>query len=152
MPYQSPTWSLKSHVWLSSSGNNCHAVYRSLSSGASVHECTMGIFFTSSHFISQFPPTRFPLITAIRMCHLPPVHHLGMAFLAWLKVKIQQIIQYQKHPCRKTIVELFNISTITPWFVKVLRFFIYCREHWSDFAEFVFSTIVFFLCQVLTCL
>ena len=25
-------------------------------------------FFTSSHFISQFPPTRFPLITAIRMC------------------------------------------------------------------------------------
>ena len=27
-------------------------------------------FFTSSHFISQFPPTRFPLITAIRMCHL----------------------------------------------------------------------------------
>ena len=39
-------------------------------------------FFSSSHFISQFPPTRFPLITAIRMCHLLPVHHLGMAFLA----------------------------------------------------------------------
>ena len=32
-------------------------------------------FFTSSHFISQFPPTRFPLITAIRMCHFLPVHH-----------------------------------------------------------------------------
>ena len=28
--------SLELHVWLSSSGNNCHAVYRSLSSGASV--------------------------------------------------------------------------------------------------------------------
>ena len=39
-------------------------------------------FFRSSHFISQFPPTRFPLITAIRMCHFLPVHHLGMAFLA----------------------------------------------------------------------
>ena len=39
-------------------------------------------FFTSSHFISQFPPTRFPLMTAIRMCHLLPVHLLGMAFLA----------------------------------------------------------------------
>ena len=38
-------------------------------------------FFSSSHFISQFPPTRFPFITAIRMCHLLPVHHLGMAFL-----------------------------------------------------------------------
>ena len=33
------------------------------------------VFFTSSHFISQFPPTRFPLITAIRMCHFLPVHH-----------------------------------------------------------------------------
>ena len=72
MPTQSPTRSLKSYVWSSSSGNNCHAVHRSLSSGASVYECTMGIFFSSSHFISQFPPTRFPLITAIRMCHLLP--------------------------------------------------------------------------------
>ena len=36
-------------------------------------------FFSSSHFISQFPPAWFPLITAIRMCHLFPVHHLGMA-------------------------------------------------------------------------
>ena len=42
-------------------------------------------FFSSSHFISQFPSTRFPLITAIRMCHLLPLHHLGMAFLAGSK-------------------------------------------------------------------
>ena len=63
-------------VWSSSSGNNCHAVQRSLSSGASVYESIMGFFFTSSHFISQFPSTRFPLITAIRMCHFLPVHHL----------------------------------------------------------------------------
>ena len=88
---RSPTRSLKSHVWSSSSGNNCHAVHRSFSSGASVYECTMGIFFSSSHFISQFPPTRFPLITAIRMCHILPVHHLGMAFLAGSKAKIQQL-------------------------------------------------------------
>ena len=47
-------------------------------------------FFTSSHFISQFPPMQFPLITAIRMCHLLLVHHLGMAFLARSKAKIQQ--------------------------------------------------------------
>ena len=44
-PTQSPTRSLKSHVWSSSSGNNCHAVHRSLFSGVSVYECTMGIFF-----------------------------------------------------------------------------------------------------------
>ena len=37
-------------------------------------------FFSSSHFISQFPPTRFPLITAIRMCHFLPVHHLEWHF------------------------------------------------------------------------
>ena len=42
-------------------------------------------FFSSSHFISQFPPTRFPLITAIRMSHLLLVLHLGMAFLAGSK-------------------------------------------------------------------
>ena len=44
-PTRLPTRSLKSHVWSSSSGNNCHAVHRSLSSGASVYECTMGIFY-----------------------------------------------------------------------------------------------------------
>ena len=49
-------------------------------------------FFTSSYFISQFPPTRFPFITAIRMCHFLPVHHLGMAFLAGSKVKIQHYL------------------------------------------------------------
>ena len=44
-PTLSPTRSLEWHDWSSSSGNNCHAVHRSLSSGASVYECTMGIFF-----------------------------------------------------------------------------------------------------------
>ena len=33
-PTWSPTRSLKSYVWSSSSGNNCHAVQRSISSGA----------------------------------------------------------------------------------------------------------------------
>ena len=51
-PTQSPTQSLEWHVWSSSSGNNWHAVQRSLSSGVSVYECTMG-FFTLSHFVSQ---------------------------------------------------------------------------------------------------
>ena len=37
-----PTQSLEWHVWSSSSGNNCHAVHRSLSSGALVYECIMG--------------------------------------------------------------------------------------------------------------
>ena len=78
-PTQLPTRSLKAHVWSSSSGNNWHAVHRSLSSGASVYECTMGIF-SLSHFVSQFPPMQFPLITTIRMCHFLPVHHLEQHF------------------------------------------------------------------------
>ena len=57
---QSPTRFLESHVWSSLSGNNCHAVHRSLSSGASVYEWTMGIFYLvpfhqpiSAHAISS---------------------------------------------------------------------------------------------------
>ena len=46
------TPSLEWHVWSSSSGNNCHAVQRSLSSGASVYEVSWA-FFTLSHFVSQ---------------------------------------------------------------------------------------------------
>ena len=36
--------SLEWHVWLSSSGNNCHAVHRSLSFGASIYDCTAGFY------------------------------------------------------------------------------------------------------------
>ena len=57
---QSPTRFLESHVGSSSSGNNCHAVHRSLPSGASVYEFTIGIFYPvpfhqliSSHAISS---------------------------------------------------------------------------------------------------
>ena len=44
-----PTQSLEWHVWSSSSRNNCHAVHRSLSSGASLWSGT----FTLSHIISR---------------------------------------------------------------------------------------------------
>ena len=78
--------SLEWPVWSSSSGNNCHAVQRSLPSGASVYKSIMGFFFTSSHFISQFPPTRFPLITAIRTCRFLPVRHREWHFWPGQKV------------------------------------------------------------------
>ena len=45
-------------------------------------------FFSSSHFISQFPPTRFPLLTAIGMCHFLAVHHLEWHFGPGQRVKI----------------------------------------------------------------
>ena len=55
----SPTRSLKSHVWSSWSGNNCHAVHRSLSSDASVYECTMGIFLARPISSANFRPRNF---------------------------------------------------------------------------------------------
>ena len=56
---RSPTRSLKSHVWSSSSGNNCHAVHRSLSSGVSVYECTMGNFLARPISSANFRPHYF---------------------------------------------------------------------------------------------
>ena len=58
-PTRSPTQSLKSQIWSSSSRNNCHAVHRSLSSGASVYECTMGIFFPRPILSATFRPRDF---------------------------------------------------------------------------------------------
>ena len=43
--------SLEWHVWLSSSGNNCHAVHKSISSGASVCDCTVQFYHVP--FVSQ---------------------------------------------------------------------------------------------------
>ena len=79
--------SLEWHVWLSSSGNNCHAVHRSLSSGASVYDCTMGFYLVP--YCQPNPPTGFLPITATGMCHFLPVHHFGMACLAGSKVNKQ---------------------------------------------------------------
>ena len=58
-PTWSPTRSLESNVGSSSSGNNCHAVQRSLSSGASVYECTMGIFLARPISSANFRPRDF---------------------------------------------------------------------------------------------
>ena len=87
-PTRSPTRSLEWHDWSPSSGNNCHAGHRSLSSGASVYECIMD--FTLSHFISQIHPRDLFRLLAIGMCHFLPVHHFVMACLLGPKVKIQQ--------------------------------------------------------------
>ena len=66
---QSPTQSLEWHVWSSSSGNNCHAVHRSLSSGASVYECIMSFYLVP--FRQPNPPTRFLSITGYWNVSLP---------------------------------------------------------------------------------
>ena len=51
--------SLEWLVWSSSSGNNCHAVQRSLSSGASVYESIMGFFLPRPISSANFPHAIF---------------------------------------------------------------------------------------------
>ena len=76
LSWLSPTQSLEWHVWSSSSGNNSHVVQRSLSSGASLWSGT----FTLSPYYQPSSPARFPLITAIGMCHFLPAHHFEWHF------------------------------------------------------------------------
>ena len=66
---QSPTQSLECHVWSSSCGNNCHAVQRSHTSGASVYECIIGFYLVP--FRQSNPPTRFLSITGQWNVSLP---------------------------------------------------------------------------------
>ena len=57
--------SLEWPVWSLSNGNNCHAVHRSLSSGASLWSGT----FTLSHIISRAHLRDFFRLLTIGMCH-----------------------------------------------------------------------------------
>ena len=115
-------------------------------------------FFSSSHFISQIPPTRFPLITAIRMCHLIPVHHLEMAFLAGSKGQnITDIsfcifseyfvkIKWYSHTVVLTRLNLWRIKRKEKKYVNAiclvsllvqLNFFVACL---SLFSQDIFNT------------
>ena len=71
--------SLEWYVWSSLSGNNCHAVHKSLSSGASVCGCTVG-FYPS-------PILSAKLVHANGICTSAV---FGMACLAGSEVSIQQ--------------------------------------------------------------
>ena len=68
--------SLEWHVWLSSSGNNCHAVHRSFSPGASVYDCTEAFYLV---------PFCLPRSTTPMEYALPP----SLACLAGSKVSVQ---------------------------------------------------------------
>ena len=85
--------SLEWHVWLSSSGNNCHAVHRSLSSGASVYDCTVGFYLVP--YCQPSPST--------------PMEYATSTFLKW-----------HVWPGRRSIYNIMRQSQIihtvsTPW-------------------------------------
>ena len=90
---QSPTQSLEWHVWSSSSGNNCHAVQRSLSSGASVYECIMGFYLVPFHLPN--PPTRFLSITGHWNVSLPSGASLWNGMFARAEGQYITIVLYE---------------------------------------------------------
>ena len=87
-------------------------------------------FFTSSHFISQFPPTRFPLITAIRMSHFLPVHHLGMAFFARVGSKYNNSLEDGSYPS----AEMQSLYSAAPddWAMQIRRYIIIILSSTED--------------------
>ena len=86
---QSPTQSLEWHVWSSSSGNNCHAVHRTLSSGASVYECTMG--FLPCPIFSAKPANAISSHNCHRNVSLPSGASLWNGMFARVKRSIYNI-------------------------------------------------------------
>ena len=63
--------SLECHVWLSSSGNKCYAVHRSLSSGASVYDYTAEFYLVP--YCQPSPPTPMEYATSASLeWHLWP--------------------------------------------------------------------------------
>ena len=81
--------SLEWPVWSSSSGNNCHAVHRSLSSGASLWSGT----FTLSHIISRAHLLDFFRLLTIGMCHFRYLWN-GRCDRHWAEITIMQFIGY----------------------------------------------------------
>ena len=94
-------------VWSSSSGNNCHAVQRSLSSGASVYDSIMGFFY----LVPFHQPISAQAISS-HNCHenvsLPSGASPWMAFLAGCMTVISAWwrlnIRFQRSSGRRTII------------------------------------------------
>ena len=72
-------------------------------------------FVTSSHFISQLPPTRFPLITDIRMCYFLPVHHSEWHFWPGRRSKYHTVFTF-----------LFCIYVIFIQYTSSIYFLFFC--------------------------
>ena len=108
--------SLEWHVWLSSSGNNCHAVHRSLSSGASV-------WLYRGILPCPILSTKPAYTTGICIFRV-----FGMACFAGSKVNIQQCSVYLFYgtyisdhlQCRNYEFEIMDWTNIRIVFVQSL--------------------------------
>ena len=101
--------SLEWPVWSSSSGNNCHAVHRSLSSGASLWSGT----FALSHIISRAHLRDFFRLLAIGMYHFH-YHRNGRCDRHRVEITIMQFIGHSLpvHHFFYGTVRIFTMSHI----------------------------------------
>ena len=106
-PTQSPSQSLEWNVWSSSSGNNCHTVQRSLSSGASVYECIMGFYRVP--FRQPNPRTRFLSITGHWNVSLPSGASLWNGMFG--RVESQYTTQIQWSVFNEIVIETLQRDT-----------------------------------------
>ena len=100
--------SLEWYVWSSSSGNNCHAVQRSLSSGVSVCDCTAGFYLVP--YCQPSPPTRFLLITGHRNVSLPPS------------------LEWHVCPGRRSIYNTISTQKPRRTYLKTSTWIMFCRS------------------------
>ena len=101
--------SLERPVWSSSSGNNCHAVHRSLYSGASLWSGT----FTLSHIISRAHLHDFFRLLAIGICHFRYLRN-GRCDRHRAEITIMQFISHSlpMHHFFYSTVRIFTLSHI----------------------------------------
>ena len=101
--------SMERPVWSTSSGNNCHAVHRSLSSGASLWSGT----FTLSHIISRAPLRDFFRLLTIAMCHFRYLRY-GRCDRHRPEITIMQFIghSFPVHQFFYGTVRIFTLSHI----------------------------------------
>ena len=78
-------------------------------------------FFSLSHFVSQFPPTRFPLLTAIGMCHFLPVHHLEWHFGPGRRSKYNIYIY----------IYMLFVCVCVYIYIYIYIVFVYVCEYWK---------------------
>ena len=119
MIVQSPTQSLEWHFWSSSSGNNCHAVQRSLSSGVSVYECIMGFYLVP--FRQPNPPTRFLSITGHWNVSLPSGASVWNGMFGRVKGQYTTVVMDQFNNSQKRYDWLiYNTSSLS--FISYLKY------------------------------
>ena len=106
---QSPTQYLEWHVRSSSSGNNCHAVHWSLSSGASVYECTME--FLPCPVSLAKPAYAISSHNCHRNVSLPSGASLWNGMFGWVEGQYTTMFPWRK--LEETYINLFFYSFIS---------------------------------------